>query len=269
MSRKACKPFEIEFNYFGKKSTIVMAKKETNPKRCIAETKKQISRVIDDKTRSDLLEKFNNLGSARSGYSQYNETILNELSVSLAQLTTWAKDFYIGFNGQKTLDECLDLAYELERKSRNKIIKSIQDEERNFSFDLVEKIKKEFFGGKDTLSLKAVSEIFFKGATSKEIQGKRVRGQDAMFDRLLDCTFSESVELFSPEDGIELWRINTDRLSTELFEIYPLDKGISDSLRRNFAKGIKPFEFYHILKAYLFKWERYCTYKPISKKAGL
>lgn len=94
----------------------------------------------------------------------------------MAQLTTWAKDFYIGFNGQKTLDECLDFAYELERKSRNKIIKSIQDEERNFSFDLVEKIKKEFFGGKDTLSLKAVSEIFFKDATSKEIQGKRARG---------------------------------------------------------------------------------------------
>lgn len=268
MSRKTCKPFEIEFNYLGKKSTIVMAKKETNPKRCIAETKKQISRVIDDKTRSDLLEKFNNLGSARSGYSQYKETILNELSVSLAQLTTWAKDFYIGFNGQKTLDECLDLAYELERKSRNKIIKSIKDEERNFSFDLVEKIKKEFFGGKDTLSLKAVSEIFFKGATSKEIQGKRARGQDAMFDRLLDCTFSESVELFSPEYGIELWHINADALSTESLEIYPFDKEICESLKRNFSKGVNPFEFYHILKAYLFKWERYCAYKPTCKRTG-
>ena len=124
-------------------------------------------------------------------FSDFKKTISEKYALSLSEISSFAKDFYIGFAGKKSLDDCIALAYELEEKSRKTVLDIIRkDSDDHFPLELIKHIQSEFFNGAECISLKDASDFFFKNTASKEVQGKRIRRQNDMFDRLLHCAFA-------------------------------------------------------------------------------
>ncbi len=240
--------------------------------RAKAETVKSIRKADESALRKDLLERFNRVNSlnvrSHSDFRNYKESIAKKYSVSLEKIGDWAKDFYIGFSGDKSIDECLNLAFELEAKSRANVIRQISEDAEEFSYELANAVRKEFFNGNETISLENAKEFFFPNEASKEIQGKRIRSKDDLFEHLLHCAFAIILdELYDEKDNVRGYKFEYRNLyySQREYRFYIFDKANAEAIMQVLRNGIDAKNFHRLLEAYLFEWSEYCKMTPKTK----
>ena len=230
-----------------------------------------VSRNAEKAFRDGLRKRLEgvNKDSVAKNFSLYEKRISEKFSVSVAEISTWAKDFYIGFSGKKPLAECVSLAYELEEKSRNFAIDVVSKDEECFPVELAKRIEAEFFNGVEKMSLADASEFFFKSSASKEIQGKRIRTKDDMFDRLLHCAFAYALDE-KEFDGNVCYRLEYKYFYHNPNSSYALtfNETDCDGIKAILKKGLSAQDFHRLLNAYLYEWDAYCALKPKASKKG-
>lgn len=234
--------------------------------RAKAETVKGIRRATEDSLRKDLIRRLKMLNKAhdQGDYKHYSDSIAKKYTVSIEKIEDWAKDIYIAFKGDKSVLESVNIAFDIEETTRNQAILRYRESDEYISYALADSIRKEFFNGNEVISLEEAKNFFFPTDASKEVQGKRVRDKDDLFDRLLHCAFAVlCMEDFYYEEisggevrfcfYYELLFHNSEERRRFIFNSERVKE-----IKSVIKDGICAKDFHRLLCAFLYEWSDYC-----------
>ena len=241
-----------------------MDKLKRELKHSIGDTKRIANKEKEADFKRKLLGQYNEISRHCScaTFALYADSVSKKYSVPIGKIGDWAKDLYVGFNGKKPVGECIKLAFELEKRTREAAVEAVINDDEYFQAEMGHAVKQEFFCGKETMSLEEAESFFFADPISKDIQGKRVRTSKDLFRRLLHNAFAiVLVPDFNVDESEYQFDYRNLYNSLREYRFIHYKDSDTDYIEKVLKNGISPRDFYRILSAYLFEWKEYCALK--------